>query len=99
MVCGLGSEDATEWLRVQATELAAGQFVAQNAEVFARFDRATQDSGNVSYGVRAGGARWFVKTAGTPADEPAALPHQARVALLRNAIRLAHAVSDVALPG
>ena len=52
-------------------------------EVFATFD--TQDSGNVSYGVRVGERRYFVKTAGR-VDEP---EHAARVERLRNAVAIA----------
>ena len=67
-------------------------------DVFAVFDAATQDSGNVSYGVRIGEERLFIKTAGRPDDRRPFLPHDARVALLRNAARLARSVSDPALP-
>lgn len=55
-------------------------------EVFVRFDR--QGSGNVSYGVCSGGTRLFVKSAGDRADT--VLDRDVRVALLRNAIELAH---------
>jgi serine/threonine-protein kinase len=57
-------------------------------EVFAVFDANTQDSGNVSYGVRIGHDRYFVKTAGPP-DASCHLPHCGRVDLLRNAIDMA----------
>jgi serine/threonine-protein kinase len=80
------------------TDLAPATFVAQHGEVFAVFDSATQDSGNVSYGVRVGGEKLFVKTAGSPTDGRPFLPHDARVALLRNAVRLAGTVSDAAMP-
>jgi serine/threonine protein kinase, bacterial len=63
---------------------------------FARFD--TQDSGNVSYGVRAGDTRFFVKTAGDPADPDPYLSFEDRVALLRNAADLARSVAHPALP-
>lgn len=56
-----------------------------------------QDSGNVSYGVEANGERWFVKTAGDPADARPFLDHAARVALLRNAARLAASCTHPAL--
>jgi serine/threonine-protein kinase len=56
-------------------------------EVFAVFAR-TQDSGNVSYGVRIGDERYFVKTAGQPDNPQPYLRHEQRVALLRNAVRL-----------
>jgi len=42
-----------------------GAHLREHADVFRVFDR--QDSGCVSYGVRAGGGRWFVKTATTAA--------------------------------
>jgi serine/threonine-protein kinase len=73
-------------------------FVTRHAEVFAVFDANAQDSGNVSYGARAGEERLFIKTAGSPDDPRPFLTHGARVALLRNAARLARAVSDPALP-
>lgn len=61
-------------------------------EVFATFD--TQTSGNVSYGVRIGERRHFVKTAGR-VDEP---EHAARVARLRNAVMIATSCMHRALP-
>lgn len=60
-------------------------------EVFATF--SSQDSGNVSYGVRIGERRYFVKTAGC-VDE---LKHAARVALLRNAVVIAGSCTHRAL--
>ena len=80
------------------TDLAPRDYLSRVGAVFATFDARTQDSGNVSYGVEASGRRWFVKTAGDPADVTPFLPHEARVALLLNARRLAHSVSDPALP-
>ena len=85
-------------LDADRTDLTPHAFVTRHAEVFAVFDAATQDSGNVSYGVRAGERRFFVKTAGSPGDSRPVLSHEDRVALLRNAVRLARAVSDPALP-
>ncbi len=84
-------------LTIERTDLPARDFVAQHCEVFAIFDANTQDSGNVSYGVRQGDERIFVKTAGL-ADAHAFLSYDQRVALLRNAIRLARLVSDATLP-
>jgi serine/threonine-protein kinase len=52
-----------------------------DGEVFARFDR--QDSGNISYGVRSGELRYFVKTAGASGSAE----------LLRNAAVLAQSCS------
>jgi serine/threonine-protein kinase len=61
-------------------------------DVFATFD--TQDSSNVSYGVRVGERRYFVKTAGR-VDDP---EHGARVAQLRNAVVIAGSCTHRALP-
>jgi len=66
--------------------------------VFARFGADTQDSGNISYGVEADGARYFVKTAGDPSDPAPYLAFDERVELLRNAARLASSVEHLALP-
>jgi serine/threonine-protein kinase len=72
------------------------EHLAAVGTIFARFDR--QDSGNVSYGVAAGGTRYFVKTAGRPDDDTPFLPHPERVDLLRNAARLGRSYSHPALP-
>jgi serine/threonine-protein kinase len=64
------------------------QYLHAVGVVFAEFGRQTQDSGNRSYGVRIGAERYFVKTAGHPGDPEPVLSHAARVALLRNAVRL-----------
>ncbi|MEV0802660.1 hypothetical protein AB0I34_33525 [Kribbella sp. NPDC050281] len=66
--------------------------------IFARFGAETQDSGNVSYGVQTGAARYFVKTAGDSANTDAYLDFDGRVALLRNAVALAESVVHPALP-
>jgi serine/threonine-protein kinase len=66
--------------------------------VFAEFGARTQDSGNVSYGVDVTGNRYFVKTAGDPDDPRALLDHPARVALLRNAVRLHQSCRHPLLP-
>jgi serine/threonine-protein kinase len=60
--------------------------------IFARFAADRQGSGNVSYGVQAADARYFVKTAGDPADTSPYLDFDGRVALLRNAAKLASVV-------
>ena len=80
--------------RTDLTPLSA--FVAQHGDVFAVFD--AQDSGNVSYGVRAGDERFFIKTAGSPHDARPYFSPDGRIALLRNAVLLARAVSDPAMP-
>ena len=80
------------------TDLPPHAYLYRASAVFATFDARTQDSGNVSFGVEAGGRRWFVKTAGDPADRAAFLPHAARVAMLKNARCLAEAVCHPAMP-
>lgn len=80
------------------TSLTPHTFVTEHAEIFAVFDARTQDSGNVSYGVRVGEQRLFIKTAGSPNDDKPYLRHDGRVELLRNAARLARSVSDATLP-
>jgi serine/threonine protein kinase, bacterial len=70
-----------------------GEMIARSlgGEVFTTFD--AQDSGNVSYGVRSGERRYFVKMAGrVNAPELAA-----RVARLRNAVVLATSCTHHAL--
>jgi serine/threonine protein kinase len=64
------------------------QYLRAVGLVFAEFGSQTQDSGNRSYGVQIGAERYFVKTAGDPADLRPILAHAERVALLRNAARL-----------
>jgi serine/threonine protein kinase, bacterial len=64
--------------------------------IFTVFDQ--QDSGNVSYGVEADGARYFVKTAGRPDRDLPYLTYDQRVALLRNAARIGQAYRHAALP-
>lgn len=64
--------------------------------IFTRF--TTQDSGNISYGVRTTAREYFVKTAGDPADSAPYLDFDGRVALLRNAAALAESVVHPALP-
>ena len=85
-------------LTASTTHLAPREFLAKHAEVFAVFDRAMQDSGNISFGVREGSQRFFVKSAGVPDDAVPLLSHQERIDLLRNAVCLNSAVSHPALP-
>jgi serine/threonine-protein kinase len=74
------------------------QFLRSIGKVFAEFGAVTQDSGNVSFGVQVGEERYFVKTSGRP-DDPRPYPkHQARVALLRNAVRLSRGTRHPTLP-
>lgn len=66
--------------------------------VFATFDHRTQDSGNVSYGIRTpDGGAVFAKTAGTPEPSPGGTPYAARVALLRRTVAVHEAVAHPAL--
>lgn len=91
-------DEQVRLLTATQTDLASHVFVTEHADVFVTFDAATQDSGNVSYGATVGGQRFFIKTAGSSHDARPLLPHGDRVALLRNAVRLARSVSDAALP-
>lgn len=70
-------------------------YLSRIGEVFTTFDQ--QDSGNVSYGVRVDGHRYFVKTAGDPDDHDPYFDLAGRVALLRNAAVLAGRVRHPAL--
>jgi serine/threonine protein kinase, bacterial len=88
----------SDWPFDDRTDLAPAAYLSQAGAVFATFDSRTQDSGNVSFGIEWKGRRWFVKTAGDPADPTPFLQHEERVALLLNAQRLAHAASHPALP-
>jgi hypothetical protein len=74
------------------------QFLRSVGTVFAEFGALTQDSGNVSYGVQIATERYFVKTAGRPDDPRPFLKHEARVALLRNAVRLSGICRHPTLP-
>ncbi len=80
------------------TSLRAVDFLRTCGELFARFDEATQDSGNVSYGVDVSGRRFFVKTAGEPEFSTPHADHRARSDLLRNAEALARSLAHRALP-
>ena len=81
-----------------ATHLPPLEFLRSVGTVFAEFGTNTQDSGNVSYGVRVGADRLFVKTAGIPGDPRPVLDHPARAGLLRNAARLSGSVKHPLLP-
>jgi len=74
------------------------QYLRSVGKVFVEFGELTQDSGNVSYGVQIAGERYFVKTAGRPDDTRPFLKHEARVALLRNAVRLSGSCRHPTLP-
>ena len=85
-------------LDVEQIDQTADAYLHAIGCVFAVFDERTQDSGNVSYGVRIDGERYFVKTAGDPEDLRPLLPHPARVSLLRNAVRVWRGCGHSALP-
>jgi hypothetical protein len=87
-----------DWPFDDRPELAPPDYLGGLGRVFARFDARTQDSGNISFGVEAGGRRWFVKTAGDPDDPKPFLNHAARVALLNNAQHVAAALEHPATP-
>ena len=64
--------------------------------IFTRF--TTQDSRNISYRVQTAARKYFVKTAGDPADSTSYLDFDGRVALLRNAAALAESVVHPTVP-
>ena len=84
-------------LDIVSIEQTPDAYVNSIGEVFAVFDEHTQDSGNVSYGVHVGRERYFIKTAGPRNNPRPYLTHAQRVALLRNAIRLAECCRHPAL--
>lgn len=88
----------TGWPFETRPDLSPADYLRGVGQVFAVFDARTQDSGNVSFGVEAAGRRWFVKTAGDPADASPFLPHPDRIALLETARRLAASIDHPALP-
>lgn len=85
-------------LQRPAIDQMPGEYLPSVGVVFAHFNAQTQDSGNISYGVRVGTERYFVKTAGLPDDPLPSLGHPARVELLRNAARLSASVTHPLLP-
>jgi len=82
-------------LNGNAIDTSPESYLARIGQLFAVFN--TQDSGNVSYGVQVADTRYFVKTAGDPANPKPHLSHPQRVALLRNAVQLAQRVDHPAL--
>ena len=83
-------------LDISAIDLPPDRYLRAIGELFAHFDQ--QDSGNLSYGMRVGEARFFVKTAGRVDNPKPYLSHAQRVALLRNAVRLRQSTQHPALP-
>src|SRR5262249_53857136 len=84
-------------LAVSVMESTPDVYLRAVGELFAIFDERTQDSGNISFGVRLGRERYFVKTAGRPGDPRPYLSPLQRVALLRNAVRIGKTCSHPAL--
>jgi serine/threonine-protein kinase len=84
-------------LDVQRIDQTPDAYVRRVGDVFAEFGQPAQDSGNVSYGVRVGPDRFFIKTAGAPTSEAFA-SHDRRVAWLRNAVRVRHSCDDQVMP-
>ena len=73
-----------------------GPYLEAIGTIFATFGAATQDSGNVSYGVQVGGERFFVKT--TDLEAEVFGDHATRVALLYNAAQLRRTCDHPTLP-
>ena len=73
-----------------------GPYLEAIGTIFATFGAATQDSGNVSYGVQVGGERFFVKTIAPEVE--AFCDHETRGALLYNAARLRRSCNHPTLP-
>ncbi|MDE0198471.1 MAG: hypothetical protein OXK78_09770 [Caldilineaceae bacterium] len=85
-------------LNTEVIEQTPGVYLNKTGDVFALFDAQVQDSGNISYGIQVGQQRFFVKTAGDPHDPRPFLPHEERVALLHNAVRVRRSCSHNAIP-
>ena len=85
-------------LDVDSIDLEPGRYLQNVGDVFALFDEEIQDSGNISYGVRAAGERYFVKTAGHPDNPDSYLNHAERVSMLRNAVHLRQGCNYHTLP-
>ena len=82
-------------LSINAIDDSPDSYLLSIGHLYARFN--TQDSGNISYGVEVNGIRYFVKTAGDPANPQPYLSHLQRVVLLRNAVHLAQNTDHPAL--
>ena len=76
-------------LDVDSIDISPSIYLQATGGVFAVFDQHSQDSGNVSYGVRLDDERYFIKTAGSPGDQRSNLLHAERTAYLLNAASLA----------
>lgn len=82
-------------LNVNVIDALPEHYLSTVGHLFAVFN--TQDSGNISYGVQVEDTRYFVKTAGDPANPQPYLSQPQRVALLRNAVHLAQSTAHPAL--
>ena len=85
-------------LELREIKHAPAEYLSEIGRIFSVFDAQVQDSGNISYGVQVGQQRFFVKSAGDPHDPRPFLPHEERVALLENAVRLRRSCSHNSLP-
>jgi serine/threonine-protein kinase len=85
-------------IEIKIIDRSPGDFLRSIGQVFAVFDERTQDSGNISYGVLADDKKFFVKTAGMLENSKAHLPHEQRVALLRNAVSFRRSVDHHSRP-
>lgn len=85
------------WESVNEINQCPEAFLKELGEIFAVFDERTQDSGNISYGVKIGDARYFVKTAGLIQNSNPYLQHPQRIELLYNAARLSRECAHPAL--
>src|SRR5215510_15871482 len=86
-------------LNQREIDIDPGDYLRSAGTVFVEFSFATQDSGNISYGVEIDGRRYFVKTAGDRLDTRSFLSHSSRVELLRNAVRLSQTCRHFTLAG
>ncbi|MDB5325730.1 MAG: hypothetical protein JWM57_1299 [Phycisphaerales bacterium] len=78
---------------MSTTSLPPREFLLRQGEIIAEFGELTQDSGNISYAVRLpDDTKLFVKTAGHAGDNRWYLPHEQRMALVRNAVKIAGAI-------
>ena len=83
---------------VSTIDESPSNYLHANSDVFAIFDH-TQDSGNISYGVRLKGKRYFIKTAGNMDTLGGSrLPYNVRVSLLRNAVCVSNSCNHPSKP-
>jgi len=81
---------------VRRIRCSPGEFLGSIGTIFKVFAAPGQDSGNVSWGVAAGGRRCFVKS--TDPGARVLLGFDDRVALLRNAVAIAQSLRSPLLP-